>query len=123
MNTIHIDNIKNKITKWCKILFKFDDYVLIKLQRPELVFGVGNVDMDLAIESISNDLYFYVYKQQLHYANKQIATSKSEAMENKLRELGYSIEPSFGYAETLSKDSITNQMINPNELFTITKLY
>jgi len=118
---IDIENLKNKITRWCKVIFRMGDYVVIKLQRPELVFGTGNVDMEYAIESTANDIYFYVYKQQVHYANKQIATAKSEVMERKLRELGYTIEPSIGYAETLTKDSVTKNLINPNELFKITK--
>jgi uncharacterized protein (DUF2164 family) len=119
---INIENIKEKITRWCKVLFRYNDYVLIKLQRPEFVFGVGNIDMKYAIESTANDLYFYVYKQQIHYANKQITTAKSEAMENKLRELGYSIEPSIGYAEILTKDSVIKNIVNPIELFKIEKL-
>jgi len=118
---IKIEDLKDKITRWCKVIFRFNDYVLIKLQRPEFVFGVGNVDMKYAIDSTASDLYFYVYKQQIHYANKQIATAKAEAMENKLRELGYSIEPSIGYAQQLDKESVVENRINPMELFKIEK--
>lgn len=122
MEQIHIENIIERLTKWCKILFRFNNYVLIKLERPDFVFGVGNVDFKYAIESTANDIYFWVYHNQIHYANKQITSAKSEAMEQKLRELGYSIEANIGYVEKLTKDSITKNIINPQELFKIEKL-